>query len=835
VKKTSSATAAPAPQETTPETPPEKPKKSPRSPLESDMLRHIVSSLGSDYERTGAVNYYMGLSLAVRDRLIDKWIMTQRAFYEGQVKRVYYLSMEFLPGPFLVNNLLNMEMEETGEAALRNRGLTLDEVAGEEFDPGLGNGGLGRLASCYLDSMASLRIPGYGYGIRYAFGIFHQAIENGYQIEHADNWLRLGNTWGFDRPQNLYPVHFYGRVLEWTDEQGRLRHLWADTTKVMAMACDYLIPGYGNGYVTNMRLWVARTSREFNLGFFNTGDYVGAVEDKIRSENISMVLYPNDETMAGKELRLRQQYFFVSATLQDITRRYKKKNETWDDFPNQIAIHLNETHPAIAIPELMRQFVDIELLPWEIAWDICTRTFAYTNHTVLPEALEHWPEELVERMLPRHMQIIHEINRRFLDDVRRRYPQDPERVPRMSIVDGGDCRQVRMAHLAIVGSHTVNGVSALHSEILKARVFKDFHELYPERFTNITNGITPRRWLLQCNKNLAGLITEKIGADWITQLDKLKELIPLAGDADFRQRWIEVKRQNKLRLASLIEQSLKIKVPVEGMFDVQVKRFHEYKRQLLNILGVVALYNRIKDNPDAPTPPRVVIFGGKAAPGYRMAKMIIKLIHSVAYVVNTDPVLAGRLKVVFLPNYSVSLAEKIIPAADLSEQISTAGMEASGTGNMKFALNGALTIGTYDGANIEIMEEVGAGNIFLFGLKEEQIEEIKARGYNPREYYESDPELHRALDMIANGYFSPAEPVLYRGIIESLLDMGDRFMVLADFAAYQKAREAADKLFAKPHEWAKRSILNTANMGKFSSDRALMEYAKRIWNVTPLD
>jgi starch phosphorylase len=739
--------------------------------------------------------------------------------------------MEFLPGRFLQNYIINLDMEEECKKALEGSGFRLEDLVEEEPDPGLGNGGLGRLASCYMDSLACLEIPGYGYGIRYDYGIFHQGIVDGYQVEECDNWLSNGNPWEIARRNFLYTVKFYGRSESYTDADGNVRYRWVDSENVKAMACDIIIPGYGTEIVNNMRLWAAMASKEFNLRFFNMGDYIKAMEAKVFSENISKVLYPGDEPEQGKELRLRQQYFFVAATFKDIMRRFKKKHGNFKGLPDFVAVQLNDTHPAISIPELMRLLIDKEGLGWDEAWDICVRTFAYTNHTVLPEALETWPVELIERLLPRHMEIIYEINHRFLEDVKKRYPGDIGKLSRMSIIQEGHRKRVRMANLAVIGSHTVNGVAELHTHILKTSLFRDFDEFFPGRFINITNGITQRRWLLQANPGLAGLITSTIGPDWILDLYELKKLIPYAEDKAFRFSWQKVKKDNKRLLAEYIMLKTGVEVNIDSMFDIQIKRIHEYKRQLLNVLHVITLYNSIKENPRAKFVPRTVIFGGKAAPGYFMAKLTIKLINSVAEKVNNSPYVKEKLKVVFLPNYCVSQAEKVIPAADLSEQISMAGMEASGTGNMKFALNGALTIGTLDGANVEIMEEVGEANIFIFGLREVEVEALKAGGYNPYDYYNKDPELKKAVDMIGSGYFSPGKPDLFLPIKRTLLDYGDRYLLLADYRMYINFQEEASKVYLDREEWTRRSILNTANMGKFSSDRAVMEYAKNIWNI----
>jgi starch phosphorylase len=802
--------------------------------LTGQIRRHICYLLGSDPDKPSKYACYTGLAFAVRDRLIAKWIKTQQAVYETLSKRVYFLSLEFLPGRFLKNYLLSLGMEDEARQAVASMGFDLDELEDEEWDAGLGNGGLGRLASCYMDSMACLDFPGYGYGIRYDYGIFFQAMENGYQREQTDNWRRRGNPWEIQRRDYMVPIRFFGRSERYQDGEGSLRCRWVDGEVVMAMACDILIPGFGDDYVTNMRLWASKSSREFDLADFNHGDYVGAVEAKVISENISKVLYPSDDAMAGKELRLKQQYFFVAATLNDILRRYKKLNRAWKEFPNFVAIQLNDTHPAIAVPELMRLLIDEQGLVWEEAWAICEKTFAYTNHTVLPEALETWTVDLLGRLLPRHLEIIFEINHLFLESLSL-HRDDPHFLSKVSIIAEGSVKHVRMAHLAIVGSHTVNGVAKLHSNILKNELFRDFDSLFPGRFQNVTNGVTPRRWLYQANPDLSRLITSKIGEDWVCDLERLSNLLPHADDPDFRAVWMAVRMENKKRLARYILRKIGVGVDPATLFDVHVKRMHEYKRQLLNVLHVITLYNRIKADPKAPMAPRSVIFAGKAAPGYHQAKRIIKLINSVAEVVNADPDVQSRLRVIFLPNYCVSQAEKIVPAADLSEQISTAGMEASGTGNMKMALNGALTIGTLDGANIEIMEAVGSENIFIFGLSAEQVTKLRHNGYDPRSYYRRDKELRSALDMIATGYFTPREPDLFQPIVQNLLDHGDHYMLLADYRAFVTAQEAVGRLFMDQDEWARRSILNTAHMGKFSSDRSVLEYARNIWNVNPLE
>jgi len=799
--------------------------------LKNSIQRHIVSILGNDFHPPRKDTFYNGLAYCVRDRLIERWLNSQRSYYKSGAKRVYYLSMEFLPGRFLKNYILNLDMEKECVEALDGTDFSLADLETEENDPGLGNGGLGRLASCFLDSLARLNIPSYGYGIRYDYGIFFQKIVNGWQVELCDNWFRNGNPWEIDRRGFLYTVKFYGRSECYIDDDGNTRCRWADADTVDAMACDILIPGYNTGIVNNMRLWAAVSSYEFNMEFYNHGDYMKAMEVKMLRENITKVLYPSDEMEQGRMLRLKQQYFFVAATFQDIFRRFRKRKTPFSDLPEMIAVHLNDTHPAISIAELMRLLLDDEHLCWEEAWDISVRTFAYTNHTVLPEALEKWPVEMIGKLLPRHMEIIYEINRRFLHEVEQKYPGDISRLKRMSLIEEGQVKSVRMAHLAIVGSHSVNGVAELHTRILKTALFRDFDDFFPGRIRNVTNGITQRRWLLQANPGLSELITSHIGPSWITDLFELKKLIPLADDPSFCSAWREVKRANKALLGQYILRKTGIVVDEGSLFDVQIKRIHEYKRQLLNVLHVITLYNRLKSDPQVEMVPRTVIFSGKAAPGYFFAKLIIKLINDIARTVNSDAEVNGKLKVVFLPNYCISQAEKVISAADLSEQISTAGMEASGTSNMKMALNGALTIGTLDGANIEIMEEVGEENMFIFGLKIDEVGKMQAGGYNPWNYYHNDAELRKALDMIGWGFFSGEKKDLYMPIYNALLSGGDRYLILADYQSYVQAHEAASAAYMNGEDWSRRSILNTANMGKFSSDRAVMEYADKIWGL----
>ncbi|MHB8808709.1 MAG: glycogen/starch/alpha-glucan phosphorylase [Desulfobulbaceae bacterium] len=801
--------------------------------MKNSIRYHLLSVQGRDPERSGLGDIYKALALTMRDSLVEKWITTQREYYTAKKKRVYYLSLEFLIGRSLANAMLNLDCWETAEKALLELGYDLEEILDKEEDAALGNGGLGRLAACFMDSIATMKIPAYGYGINYEYGLFYQKIINGYQVESPDNWLRFGNAWEFERPMPLYPVNFYGRVTTRLDDQGHVRSEWVDTEVVMAVAADVLVPGYRNDNVVNMRLWKAKASRELDLSYFDQGDYVGAVHTKVHSETISKVLYPSDKVHAGQELRLKQQYFFVAATFQDIFRRYTIHNANFNEFSNQVAIQLNDTHPAIAIPELMRLLLDEHGLGWEEAWNICVRTFAFTNHTLMPEALETWTVDLLGRVLPRHLQIIFEINQRFLDEVRARYPRDEHKVRVMSLIDEGSPKRVRMANLAIVGSHSVNGVAALHTSLLRNRMFRDFHEMYPDRINNKTNGITPRRWLLQCNPSLSRVISGRIGPQWVTDLDRLQGLRPLAEEQGLQDEFRAAKKANKLRLAKLIKELADVRVDPESLFDVQVKRIHEYKRQLLNVLHVIGVYHRIVAEPGADILPRTIIFAGKAAPGYWKAKLIIKLINAVAETINNDQRVQQRLKVVFLPNYGVSMAEKIIPAADLSEQISTAGTEASGTGNMKFALNGALTIGTLDGANIEIREEVGEENIFIFGLTAQQAEyERKMPSRTPWVIYEQNGEVRRIIDSLRDDRFCPGEKGLFAPIVDDLMDHHrDPYLHLIDLEDYLRCQERVSETYRRSEEWYRKTILNVAGMGKFSSDRAIQEYAKKIWGV----
>ncbi|MBF2074030.1 MAG: glycogen/starch/alpha-glucan phosphorylase [Synechococcales cyanobacterium C42_A2020_086] len=802
----------------------------------STLKRAIADNLyylqGKDEHFANLYDYYMALAYTVRDRMVYRRIKTAQTYYEKDSKVVYYLSAEFLIGRLLLNNLINLGIYEPVRQALEEAGLNLDDLIEREEEPGLGNGGLGRLAACFMDSLSTLEIPAVGYGIRYEFGIFDQLICDGWQVEHPDNWLRFGNPWEIPRPDYMVEVKFGGHTEAYTDASGQARVRWLPRVTVFGTPYDTPVPGYGNNTVNTLRLWSARAGEDFDFHVFNAGDYTQAVAAKTFSENISKVLYPNDNTPQGKELRLQQQYFFVSCSLQDIIRLYLRQHDSFDAFPDKVAIQLNDTHPAVGVAELMRLFIDDYQLDWDKAWDLTRRTFAYTNHTLLAEALERWPVSLFGRLLPRHLEIIYEINFNFLNEVRERYPGNTAKLARMSLIEEGQEKQIRMAHLACVGSHTVNGVAALHTELIKQDLMRDFYELWPHKFQNKTNGITPRRWLLMSNPALSNLITEKIGDGWIKNLDELRRIEAFVDDPQFRAQWRQIKHNNKRTLADYILRHNEIEVDVNSLFDVQIKRIHEYKRQLLCVMHIITLYNRLKANPYMEMLPRTFIFGGKAAPGYFMAKMVVKLINSVAEVVNNDPDVDGRLKVVFLANYSVSLGQFAYPAADLSEQISTAGKEASGTGNMKFALNGALTIGTLDGANVEIREEVGAENFFLFGLTAQEVMDLKAKGYRPTDYYNSNPELKQVIDQLASSFFAPREPGLFMSIVDALLH-GDEYMLLADYQSYIDCQERVSQAFRDQENWTRMSILNVARMGKFSSDRTIADYCREIWHVEP--
>ncbi|CAH1098666.1 unnamed protein product [Psylliodes chrysocephalus] len=803
--------------------------------IKKTFNRHLHYTLVKDRNVATSRDYYFALAHTVKDHLVSRWIRTQQYYYEKDPKRVYYLSLEFYMGRSLQNTMINLGIQTSVDEALYQLGLDIEELEDIEEDAGLGNGGLGRLAACFLDSMATLGMAAYGYGIRYEYGIFAQKIINGEQQEEPDDWLRYGNPWEKARPEYMLPVNFYGNVVD-TPEGKK----WVNTQVVFALPYDNPIPGYQNNVVNTLRLWSAKSPVDFNLKFFNDGDYIQAVLDRNLAENISRVLYPNDNFFEGKELRLKQEYFMCAATLQDIIRRFKSANfgtreptrTNFDLLPSKVAIQLNDTHPAMAIPELMRILIDIEGLSWEKAWEITVKTCAYTNHTVLPEALERWPVSLLESILPRHLEIIYHINFLHIEDIKKRWPTDLDRMRRMSLIEEDGEKRVNMAHLAIVGSHVVNGVARIHSEIIKADLFRDFYELTPEKFQNKTNGITPRRWLLLCNPGLSDLISDKIGEDWTVHLDRLAELKKWAKDPNFQRAVMKVKQENKLRLSQLLEKDYGVKINPSSMFDIQVKRIHEYKRQLLNALHVITLYNRIKKNPSAKFTPRTIMVGGKAAPGYYAAKKIIKLINMIANVVNNDPIIGDKLKVIYLENYRVTLAEKIMPAADLSEQISTAGTEASGTGNMKFQLNGALTIGTLDGANVEMAEEMGDENIFIFGMTVDEVEALKKKGYDAMEYYNANPELKQVVDQIQNGFFSPGNPDEFKDLADILLKY-DRFFLLADYDAYIKKQDEVSAVYQNQSKWLEMAINNIASSGKFSSDRTIIEYGKDIWDVEP--
>lgn len=778
-------------------------------------------------------DFYMSIAHTVRDRLLNRWIRTVENYLREDVKIVSYLSAEFLMGPQLGNNLISLGIYEQAKEAVAEAGLDLKDLLEQEEEPGLGNGGLGRLAACYLDSLATLAIPAIGYGIRYEYGIFDQEIRDGWQVEITDKWLALGNPWEIPRPEIAFYVKLGGHTEGHHDDGGRYRITWVPERVVRGIAYDSPVPGYGVNISNLLRLWKAEACESFDFQAFNIGDYYGAVDEKVVSENITKVLYPNDEPAAGKKLRLMQQYFFVSCSLQDMIRIHLLRGKQLDTFHQKFAIQLNDTHPAIGVAELMRLLMDEHTLDWDKAWHITRNTFAYTNHTLLPEALEKWPLALFRSLLPRHLEIIYEINRRFLDEVRQRYPDDGERISRMSLIDEAGEKYIRMAHLASVGSHAINGVAELHTELLKQNILHDFCELYPDTFHNVTNGVTPRRWIALSNPGLARLITSRIGDSWIYKLDELKKLEAFAGDPELRKKWKQVKRGNKEHLSMMIRERTGTVVDPDSLFDIQVKRIHEYKRQHLNVLHIITLYNKIKQDPKVDIAPRTFIFGGKAAPGYFMAKLIIKLINSVADIVNNDRDVAGRLKVLFFPDFNVKKAHWIYPAADISEQISTAGKEASGTGNMKFSMNGALTIGTLDGANVEIREEVGEENFFLFGLTAGEVQQMKSNGYHPRDFYNADPHLRQAIDLISSGFFSRGDADLFRPMVESLLSH-DEYLLLADYRSYIDCQEKVDKAWRDQEHWAKMSILNAARMGKFSSDRSIQEYCEKIWKVAPV-
>ncbi|KAA6098757.1 glycogen phosphorylase [Pantoea dispersa] len=802
--------------------------------LTVDALKHSIAyklmfTIGKDPSIANKHEWLNAALLAVRDRMVERWLRSSRAQLSQDVRQVYYLSMEFLMGRTLGNALLAMGIYDDLNQALDEMGLDLSELMEEENDPGLGNGGLGRLAACFLDSLATLGLPGRGYGIRYDYGMFKQNIVDGQQRESPDYWLEYGNPWEFQRFNTRYKVRFGGRLQH---EGSRVR--WVETEEIVAMAYDQIIPGFDTDATNTLRLWGAQASNEINLGKFNQGDYFAAVEDKNHSENVSRVLYPDDSTYSGRELRLRQEYFLVSATVQDILNRHWQMHETWDNLADKIAIHLNDTHPVLAIPELMRLLIDEHKFTWDDAFEVTCQVFSYTNHTLMSEALETWPVDMIGKILPRHLSIIFEINDYFLKTIQDYYPDDWDLMARISIIDENDGRRIRMAWLAVVVSHKVNGVSELHSNLMVQSLFADFARLFPGRFCNKTNGVTPRRWLALANPALSEVLDDAIGRTWRTDLAQLSELVPHIDYPAFIEQVADAKFANKKRLAEWVAKNMDIVLDPQALFDVQIKRIHEYKRQLLNVLHVITRYNRIKADPTAEWVPRVNIFAGKAASAYYVAKHIIHLINDVANVINNDPQVKNKLKVVFIPNYGVSLAQIIIPAADLSEQISTAGTEASGTSNMKFALNGALTIGTLDGANVEMREHVGAENIFIFGNTTPQVEKLRTEGYNPRKYYEEDAELHQALTQIASGVFSPQEPGRYRNLFDALVNFGDHYQLLADYRSYVDTQDKVDKLYRQPEEWQRRAALNIANMGYFSADRTIQEYADEIWHISPV-
>jgi len=803
--------------------------------LVQSFLDNLLFVQGRSMERATRNDLYMALAHTVRDRLVERWISTTKNYVAQDVRVVCYLSAEFLTGPHLANNLINLGIQDEAEQAMRQLGLELNALIEQEEEPGLGNGGLGRLASCFMDSLATLDIPAIGYGIRYEYGIFDQEIRDGWQVESTDNWLRLGNPWALERPEDSFEVKMGGHTETRTDAKGRIHVKWIPERVVRGVPNDTPILGYRTNTANTMRLWSAQAVESFDFGSFNHGDFFGAVADKVASENLSKILYPNDEGVQGKQLRLAQQYFFVSCSLQHIVRIQLAQNRPLAELHRNFAIQMNDTHPAIAVAELMRLLLDEHAMEWDAAWHVTVNALSYTNHTLLPEALERWPRSLFSGLLPRHMELIEEINRRHLEEVRKRFPGDEERVRRLSLIDehGDGEKFVRMAYLAAVGSHAINGVAALHTELLKAHVLENFHALSPKKFSNKTNGVTPRRWMVLSNPRLANLVTQRLGSGWVYDLEKLRRLEPLVEDAEFRQEWRAIKRHNKLQLSAYIQERLGMSADPDSMFDVLAKRLHEYKRQHLQILHIVTLLKRIQRDPGADVVPRTFIFGGKAAPGYRMAKLIIKLIHSVGEVLHNDPAVAGRLRVVFLPNFNVKLGQRVYPAADLSEQISLAGKEASGTGNMKFAMNGAITIGTLDGANVEIREEVGAENFFLFGLTTEQVEQRRREGYNPRAVYEANADLRETIDAIGSGEFSHGDKSLFEPLVNSLLT-NDEYMLLADYQSYIDCQDQVSAAYRDQDRWTRMSILNVARIGKFSSDRSIRDYCADIWKTWPV-
>ncbi|MGB3669606.1 MAG: glycogen/starch/alpha-glucan phosphorylase [Phormidesmis sp.] len=800
--------------------------------LKQAFLENLFFVQGKPVALASKHDYYMALAYLVRDRMLYRWNGTAESYTQDRCRTVCYLSAEFLMGPHLGNNLINMGIYDQVKTAMESLGLDFEDLLAQEVEPGLGNGGLGRLAACYLDSMASLEVASLGYGIRYEFGIFEQGIHQGWQVERTDKWLRYGNPWEVARPEWSMAVKFGGHTESHTDDAGKYWVRWVPEKQVLGIPYDTPILGYQVNTANTLRLWKAEAIESFDFEVFNRGNYYGAVEEKVSSENLTKVLYPNDETLAGKRLRLEQQSFFVSCSLQDMFRILQGQNISVEKFHEKFAIQLNDTHPAIASVELMRMLVDEHGLDWTLAWKITQQAMAYTNHTLLPEALEKWPLSLFGRLLPRHLEIIYEMNTRFLELVRMRFPKDAARLARMSLIDESGDRYVRMANLACVSSHTINGVAQLHSDLLKQTVLKDFYDLFPDKFCNMTNGVTPRRWIALSNPRLTKMVTARIGDAWLKHLEELHELEPLANDSGFQAEWHEMKRSVKRDLAARIHKQFGILVNPTSLFDVQVKRIHEYKRQHLNVLHIVTLYSQLKQNPNLEITPRTFIFGGKAAPGYHMAKLMIKLITSVGEMINKDPDLRNQMRVIFLPNYNVTNSQRIYPASDLSEQISTAGMEASGTGNMKFAMNGALTIGTLDGANVEIREAVGAENFFLFGLRADEVAKLKYEGYNAHAYYQDNTRLKDAIDLIASGHFSQGDTALFRPLLDKLL-YDDPFMLLADYQSYVDAQTAVGRAYQDQSRWLEMSILNSARMGRFSSDRSIQQYCEKIWKVSP--
>lgn len=799
--------------------------------LENAILRHLETSLARAREVASIRDWWVATALAIRDFTMGNFIKTMKRLNEGDARRIYYMSLEYLVGRLTEDTLVNIGLLDTTKKALANLGLNFDDVIGAEVDMGLGNGGLGRLAACFQDSLATLDYPAIGYGIRYEFGLFTQSFKDGRQVESPDNWLKYGSPWEIVRPEYTTRVCVGGTVENSMNDRGDWAPVWKPRGELLGVPWDIPVVGYGARTVNFLRLWESRASNEFDLNAFNEGGYTQAVHEKAMGETISKVLYPNDKTENGKILRLMQQYFFVSCSLQDIIRRYLVHHKDWSQFTDKVVIQLNDTHPAIAVPELMRLLIDVHGKTWDDAWGICTKVFAYTNHTLLPEALEKWPVSFFEKLLPRHLQIIYEINSRWLEQVAEKFPNNPQKAEALSIIEESKPKMVRMAYLAVVGSFSVNGVAELHTELLKNSVLRDFNDMSPEKFNNKTNGVTPRRWLKVANEPLSKLIDSKIGGGWVTDLFQLKNLEKFADDPAFQKAFMDVKLQNKKKMAAIIKNLCGVEVDPRAMFDVQIKRLHEYKRQHLNLLHILTLYKKLLHNPNLDIAPRVFIFGAKAAPGYDIAKNIIYAINKIGDKINNDKRINGKLKVVFIPNYNVSAAMNIIPAADLSEQISTAGKEASGTGNMKLALNGAVTMGTLDGANVEIKECVGDDNIFIFGMNAEEVQQLKGRGYSPWDFYAKNKNLKDILDWLVSDYFMPGDPDAFMPLRKSILDWGDPFMVCADYQAYCDAQKQADIAFRDKSRWAKMAILNVARIGKFSSDRTITEYAEEIWHL----